>query len=84
MLYLFHHHFGEIEGQNQIQNLELSKKTNLLQAWSRNRMKGSRRELMGRNLMMVLLLMLLICMLAGMVVVEMIQSCRNKEKKLTL
>jgi len=47
-------------------------------------MKGSRRELMGRNLMMVLLLMLLICMLAGMVVVEMIQSYRNKEKKLTL
>jgi len=47
-------------------------------------MKGSRMELMGRNLMMVLLLMLLICMLAGMVVVEMIQSYKNKERKLTL
>jgi len=58
--------------------------TILLQAWSRNKMKGLRMELMVKHLLMVPLLMLLICMLAGMVVIEMIRNYKSKERKLIL
>jgi len=47
-------------------------------------MKGLRMELMVKHLLMVPLLMLLICMLAGMVVIEMIRNYKSKERKLIL
>ena len=73
-----------MEGHNLTQSLELSRMTILLQAWSRNKMKGLRMELMVKHLLMVPLLMLLICILAGMVGIGMIQNYKSKGKRLIL